>query len=131
MAGCVVGGVGMGLGPLNIVTIQVGDWKGAVTWYSEVLGLEVVASEEDDQFWMLSMGAAMVSLAADHPERSGTTSENRLAPGFQISDFDTTLARLRSAGVRVDPVIDGEGEAYRLARIWDPEGNRLHLYCYG
>jgi catechol 2,3-dioxygenase-like lactoylglutathione lyase family enzyme len=121
----------MGLGPLTIVTIQVRDWKGAVTWYSEVLGLEVVASEENDQFCMLSTGAAMVSLAADHPEQSGTTSENRLAPGFQISDFDTTLARLRSAGVRVDPVIDGEGEAYRLARIWDPEGNRLHLYCYG
>jgi hypothetical protein len=33
--------------------------------------------------------------------------------------------------VKVDPHIDGEDEGYRLARIYDPEGNRLHLYCYG
>jgi predicted enzyme related to lactoylglutathione lyase len=116
---------------LNIVTIQVGDWEAAVTWYTEVFGLEVVVSEADDRFCMLSTGAAMLALAADHPEQSEIHGENRLAPGFEVSDLDATLDRLRSVGVKVDAVIDGDGEGYHLARIWDLEGNRLHLYSSG
>jgi predicted enzyme related to lactoylglutathione lyase len=121
----------MGLGPLNIVTIQVGDWKGALRWYTEVLGLEVVVAEDADQFCLLSTGAAMLALTVGHPAYREMQAENRLAPGFEVGDLDATLDRLRSAGVKVDAVIDGDGEGYRLARIWDPEGNRLHLYCYG
>ncbi len=121
----------MGLGPLDIVTIQVRDWKPAVRWYTETLGFEVVVSEEDDQFCLLTTGAALLGLAADHPEQSMSTSENRVAPGFKTVDLDATLARLRGEGVTVDPIIDGAGEGYRLARIWDPEGNRLHVYCDG
>jgi predicted enzyme related to lactoylglutathione lyase len=41
------------------------------------------------------------------------------------------VRRLRDAGVKVDEEIDGVGEGSRLARVWDPEGNRLHLYTYG
>jgi len=33
--------------------------------------------------------------------------------------------------VKVDPHIDGGDEGYQLARIYDLEGNPLHLYCYG
>ena len=121
----------MGLGPLDIVTIQVRDWKAAVQWYTKTLGFEVAVSEEDDQFCLLTTGAALLGLAADHAEQSASTSENRVAPGFQVADLDATLARLRAEGVKVDPMIDGEGEGYRLARIWDPEDNRLHVYCYG
>jgi predicted enzyme related to lactoylglutathione lyase len=58
------------------------------------------------------------------------TGENRLAPGFQVSDLDETLRLLHGAGVRIDADIDGADEGYRLARIWDPEGNRFHLYHY-
>ena len=121
----------MGLGSLDIVTIQVRHWKAAMQWYTETIGFEVAVSEEDDQFCLLTTGAALLGLAADHPEQSASTSENRVAPGFQVVDLDATLARLRSVGVKIDPVIDGEGEGYRLARIWDPEGNRLHIYRQG
>ena len=72
----------------------------------------------------------MLGLASDHPEFAVNTEENRLAPGFQVADLDETLERLRELGVRIDPTIDGGDEGCRLARIWDPEGNRLHLYCY-
>lgn len=118
------------IGSLDIVTIQVRDWDAAVDWYQEVLGFRVLALEEDDRFCMLETGGALLGLASDHPEHAASTSENRLSPGFQVQDLDAALERLRAAGVRVDPVIDGEGEGYRLARIWDPEGNRLHLFTY-
>ena len=121
----------MPIGSLDLVTIQTRDWETAVRWYTEILGFEVAVSEETDRFCMLSTGTAMLALASDHPEYSLGTSENRVAPGFRVDDLDATLARLGAAGVKIDPVIDGAGEGYRLARIWDPEGNRLALYCYG
>ena len=63
----------------------------------------------------------MLALTSGHPEQSTATGENRLAPGFWVSDLDETLRRLRSAGVRIDADIDGADEGYRLGRIWDPE----------
>jgi predicted enzyme related to lactoylglutathione lyase len=117
--------------PLNFVTIQVRDWEAMVAWYRDVIGCDVVALEEDDRFAMLSTGAAMIGLATDHPVYAQSTEENRLAPGFQVDDLDAEVARLQAAGARVDPEFDGEGEGYRLARVWDPEGNRLHFYSYG
>jgi catechol 2,3-dioxygenase-like lactoylglutathione lyase family enzyme len=106
------------------------DWKTAVDWYTTVLGFEVVVAEDDDQFCLLDTGGAALGLATDHPEQSAGTAENRVAPGIKVDDLDATLDRLRSEGIRIDPIIDGGDEGYRLARIWDPEGNRLHLYCY-
>jgi catechol 2,3-dioxygenase-like lactoylglutathione lyase family enzyme len=120
-----------GLGPLDLVTIQVRNWTAAVQWYTEVLGLPIVTSDEDDGFCMLGTDGAALALASDHLDQAVGTEQNRLAPAFRVADLDGTLDRLRSLGVKVDPHIDGEDEGYRLARIYDPEGNRLHLYCYG
>jgi catechol 2,3-dioxygenase-like lactoylglutathione lyase family enzyme len=120
-----------GLGPLDLVTIQVRDWAGAVRWYTQVLGLPIITVDEDDRFCMLGTDGATLALASDHPDQVAGTEENRLAPGFRVADLDATLERLRSLGVVFDPHIDGEDEGYRLARIYDPEGNRLHLYGYG
>ncbi len=121
----------MSLGPMDMVTIQVRDWPAALAWYRDVLGLEVIALEEDDRFCLLGTGGAPLGLAADHPEQSASTAENRVAPAFQVDDLDKVVATLHAAGVKVDPHIDGAGEGYRLARFWDPEGNRLHAYSYG
>jgi predicted enzyme related to lactoylglutathione lyase len=122
----------MTIGPLDLITIQVRDWPLALAWYRDVLGLTVVALEEAHQFCMLGTGdgGALLGLASDHPDQAASTHENRLAPGFQVPDLDAVLHRLRDSGVRVDPTVDGD-EGYRLARCWDPEGNRLHLYSYG
>jgi predicted enzyme related to lactoylglutathione lyase len=110
------------------VTVQVRDWDAAVAWYRDVLGLPVLALEEDDRFCMLAAGDGFLGIACDHPEYAGGEHENRLAPSIQVDDLDAELARLRAAGVRVDDRIDGEGEGYRLARCWDPEGNRISLF---
>lgn len=120
-------------GPMNLVTVQTTDWMNLVRWYEEVLRLTVVVREEADGFAMLATGdgGAMLAIASDHPDQAGGRGEGRVAPGFLVADLDATLAELGSFGVPIDPVIDGEAEGYRLARIWDPDGNRLHLYTYG
>ena len=113
------------------MTIQVRDWAAAVQWYTQVLGLPIITLDEEDDFCMLGTDGATLALASDHPDQAAGTEENRLAPAFRVGDLDGTLERLKSLGVRVDPHIDGEDEGYRLARVYDPEGNRLHLYGYG
>jgi hypothetical protein len=100
-------------------------------WYSETLGFPIITSDEEDRFCMLGTSGANLALASDHPDQAVGSNQNRLAPAFRVVDLDGTLERLRSLGVKVDPHIDGEDEGYLLARIYDPEGNRLHLYCYG
>jgi predicted enzyme related to lactoylglutathione lyase len=121
----------MTLGPLDLVTIQVRDWPKALAWYRDVLGLTIVAIEESHQFCLLGTGenGALLGLASDHPEQAASTLENRLAPGFRCSDVAETLRRLQDAGVQVDSDVDG-GDGYWLGRLWDPEGNRIHLYSY-
>jgi catechol 2,3-dioxygenase-like lactoylglutathione lyase family enzyme len=109
-------------------TIYVRDWPAAVAWYRDVLGLPVVAFEEDDQFCMLGVGSGFLGLATDHPEYAVGEHENRLAPSLAVDDLDATLATLRERGVRVDDRIDGEGEGYRLSRFWDLEGNRINVF---
>lgn len=112
------------------MTVYVRDWPAAVRWYSEVLGLEIGPYEEDDQFCMMMAGSGFIALASDHPEFSDGSHENRVAPSLQVADFDETLERLRARGATVDTAVDGEGEGYRLTRVWDPEGNRLNLFSY-
>lgn len=119
----------MQIGPLNVVTIQVRDWDAAVAWYTDMLGLTVAVREDDHRFCMLETGGAMLALASDHPEHARSLEENRIAPTFQVDDLETTVAALSAAGVTVDPEFDGGHEAYKLARIWDLEGNRINLYC--
>ncbi len=46
---------------------------------------------------------------------------------FRVDDLDGLLARLGTAGVRIDP--KREDYSYgRFAWIWDPEGNRVELW---
>ena len=122
----------MGIVRIDLVSLQVRDWRAAVRWYTEVLGLTVGPYEEEDQFCMLKTreGDVMLALASDHPEYSASQEENRCAPSFFVEHLDATLDELRKKGVRIDPKLDGDGDGYRLARIWDPEGNRISLFEY-
>jgi predicted enzyme related to lactoylglutathione lyase len=112
-------------------TVYVRDWPAAMAWYRDVLGLPVLAVEEDDEFCMLAVGSGFLGLATDHPEYTVGDHENRLAPSLAVDDLDATIATLRDRGVRVDDRMDGEGEGYRLTRIWDVEGNRINLFTSG
>jgi len=77
-----------GLGPLDLVTIQVRDWAQAVRWYTQVLGLPIITLEEEAGFCMLGTDGATLALASDHPYQAAGTEENRLAPAFRVTDLD-------------------------------------------
>ena len=89
-------------GPLNLVTIQARSWDLLVEWYRDVLKLVPVTIEHTDRFAMFSTGdgGAMIAIASDHPEQTVSNAENRLAPGFLVGEFESTIERLRSEGAR-------------------------------
>jgi catechol 2,3-dioxygenase-like lactoylglutathione lyase family enzyme len=113
---------------ISLVTVQVRDFDMMVAWYRDVLGLSV-GWLEPHEFCTLnsSEGGASLALATDHPNRIDGRPGTGWTPTFSIDDFDSTVDRLRSAGVHIDAAEEGSDEGYRLVRIVDPEGNPLGL----
>lgn len=112
---------------LDIVLIRVRDWPGAVTWYSEMLGLRVAHKEDDDQFCMLAFpeGETKLALVGDATvEADGS----RCRPDILVDDLDATVEELRAKGVTIRGEPGGADEGFRLVGIEDPEGNVLQLY---
>lgn len=112
---------------LDIVLICVRDWPGAVTWYTETLGLQVDHQEDDDQFCLLAFpeGETRIALFGDPTARSDGS---RCRPDILVDNLDATLEGLRAKGVTIRGEPSGDHEAYRLVGIEDPEGNVLQLY---
>lgn len=123
----------MAFGRLGGLTVYARDWGAMFRWYTEVLGLEAVVVEAGDGFALLDAGDAVmlgISAGADPSTMGDDDTDSRVVPGFEVDDIDDLVARLTAAGVEIDGPEDGGGEGYRLARIWDPEGNQLNLYTY-
>jgi len=113
---------------IDMVCIYVRDWKAALNWYQEKLGLAAVYVEDHHGFAVLGLpdGGPVLHIVADEERAAG--GRNRCVPNLSVDDFDATLAELRRRGVEIQDVQNDEDEGYRLATIADPEGNELNLY---
>ena len=112
---------------LDIVLIRVRDWYAAVTWYTDMLELEVAHREDDDEFCLLAFpeGETKLALLGDPTVE---LVESRCRPDILVDNLDATVAGLRAKGVTIVGDPSGDHEAYRLVGIKDPEGNVLQLY---
>ena len=111
-----------------MVTVQVRDFDGMVSWYRDTLGLEVVWLEPGE-FCSLktAQGSTVLALATDHPDRISPSPGVGWTPSLAVDDFDATVANLRAAGVVFDAEEEGADEGYRLVRVRDPEGNAIGI----
>jgi len=111
-----------------MVCIYVRDWRAALNWYQEKLGLGVAYVEDHHEFAVLGLpdGGPVLHLVADSDRPAG--GRNRCVPNLSVDDFDATLAELRRRGVEIRDVHNDGDDGYRLATIVDPEGNELNLY---
>jgi len=116
----------MGVQKVVMATVQVRDFDACVTWYTDVLGLRVLALEPGE-FCVLSApgGGPVLALATDHPERISGQAGSGWTPTFAVDDFDATVAAFRAAGATFDAEEEGADEGYRLVRVRDPEGNPI------
>jgi len=113
---------------IDMVCIYVRDWKTALNWYQEKLGLALVYVDDDHEFAVVGLpdGGPVLHIVCD-PERP-VGGRNRCVPNISTVDFDATLHELRQNGVEIRSIQNEEDDDYRLATIADPEGNELNIY---
>ncbi len=104
--------------PMN-ATLPASDMARAKEWYRDKLGLKPV--EE------LPMGEAMYETGGSqfmlYPSKFAGTNQ-ATAAGFLVSDFDATVAELRSNGVIFEEYDFGEGMATVDGVIMMPDGRK-------
>ncbi len=113
---------------IDMVCIYVRDWKAALAWYQEKLGLAALYVEDHHGFAVVELpgGGPVLHIVADPDRPAG--GRNRCAPNISVDDLDATLEELGGRGVAIRSVKNEEDDGYRLATIADPEGNELNLY---
>lgn len=118
---------GQGLGG---VFLYARDRDALASWYTRLLGFTFTQ-------WGDSLGVELPSADLAPAGRTATTTfaifpaagplpETRTARlNFRVSDLDSLVDRLESAGVRV---VRGPEDYGRFASTWDPEGNPVELW---
>lgn len=107
---------------LDEVVIYVKDFKAALGYYGDVLGLPVKFVFEEDGVARLDAGGVTLLLHSLHGE------EAREEPlvCFQAENIAATVELLNTRGAGIGPVVDeGWGQ---IVRFTDPEGNKLAVY---
>jgi len=103
------------------VAILVADMKKALSFYSYVLGLPVIA-KSDKTAEFRTDGVTLAVKPREQPGGTGTTQIT-----FQVADLDVVFsdAKRRGAKVLAPPrTVDGG----RMARLADPDGNIIELF---
>ncbi len=108
--------------------ITVSDWEKAKTFFTEVVGLEVVSVQEH-YGWMELRGAggvALLGVAKSH-EGDGLSPGQNAVVTFTVDDIGATKADMESKGVAfVGDIMEVPGQV-KLALFKDPDGNLFHL----
>ena len=116
---------------LTMIQFAVNDMNKAKEFYSEKLGLKVVADyRQDDENWWVSLvfpeGGTTITL---------TTHRAHMSPGthtlyFGTSDIQASHDELASKGVDVSEVQDdlhGPGSGTKWFNFKDDDGNLIHI----
>jgi catechol 2,3-dioxygenase-like lactoylglutathione lyase family enzyme len=110
---------------LYFVELAVTDWPAAVRWYQDVLGLEVLARDEAEQFALLAASGARLALKGGDAPASGAL----LA--FEVEGLAEWVNRLREKGVKLEGRVKASPEGYRRVKFRGPGGVAVTLFEWG
>jgi catechol 2,3-dioxygenase-like lactoylglutathione lyase family enzyme len=111
---------------LDIVSIRVRDWKAAVEWYRDKLGLKPLGLHDHPWCMMaLPEGDTVLALDGTNP----VLGASNCIPSIQCEDLPSTLVLLKERGVEFTRELE-EDEGYRMATLRDCEGNLINVYEY-
>jgi glyoxylase I family protein len=125
----------MNLQAIHHVAIICADYDRSKRFYTEVLGLPIVAEtyREARQSYKLDLriGSAQLELfsfpnPADRPSRPEACGLRHLA--FAVTDLDRMVAQLVEQGIAVEPIRVDEWTDRRFTFFQDPDGLPLELY---
>jgi glyoxylase I family protein len=125
----------MPLQDIHHVAIICADYDRSKRFYTEVLGLAVIAEtyREARQSYKLDLriGSTQLELfsfpePADRPNRPEACGLRHLA--FAVTDLDAMIAQLTDQGIAVEPIRVDELTDRRFTFFQDPDGLPLELY---
>ena len=106
---------------LDIIELQVNNWKSMVEWYKK-LGFTIKFREDDHQFALLSSdNGVMIGLYGAEPKIS-----SNFIPYIKVEDIEVTVNQLKSKKIEVNAV--EKRHWGKRAKIIDLERNTLYLY---
>src|SRR5690606_26822792 len=107
-------------------------------WYCEFLGFEVV-EEFREQGWILmasrtsfySVGASEIWLEQLPANAFTEPCDYPVRPYFHLRKLTEEYDRLVTGGVHVSRIVGNPPiEGYSMFHLYDPDGNRLNVWCY-
>lgn len=107
-------------------SLEVKDLEGAIKWYADTLGFELLY-KLDEMAWcelktpVANVNVGLSQVETPHPE-GGTTLT------FGVRDIDRARASLEERDVRFDGETMTIPEMVKLATFYDPDGNKLMFY---
>ncbi|WP_248923981.1 VOC family protein [Paenibacillus hamazuiensis] len=109
------------------VSVMVADFKKAVQFYVETLGLKL-QHETDGHFAQVEapgLTIGLLHLTGEQGMQPGTSGS--MSIGFEVEELESAVETLKSRGVEFHDYV--QGQAARLVHFSDPDGNTLYLIC--
>jgi catechol 2,3-dioxygenase-like lactoylglutathione lyase family enzyme len=121
----------MRVGGFDHVVVNTRDVERALTFYRDVLGMELLRLEE-----FVSARVSPETIIDIRPDPSGEPAKPNMDHYCLVlgpTDMHQLHAELKAKGVRVEdkvrPAWGAQGYGQQL-KIWDPDGNKIELRCY-
>lgn len=126
----------LGLARIHHVAIICSQYDRSRRFYTEVLGLRVVAEtlRAERQSWKLDLALPdgsqieLFSFPSPPPRPSRPEAQGLRHLSFAVSDLEGSVAHLRGFGVDVEPIRVDELTGRRFTFFADPDGLPLELY---
>ncbi|MEJ8547260.1 VOC family protein [Brevibacillus borstelensis] len=107
------------------VTVMVADFKKAVQFYVETLGLQLQHQVEGH---LAQVEAPGLTIALLHPAgEQGPGKSESISIGLEVQELESAIEVLKSRGVEFHQIMENNGT--KLAHFNDPDGNPLYLIC--
>lgn len=114
---------------LFAVRIFVSDWERALSFYGDVLGMDVVF--ENDMLGWAQFDTGECTLAIERADLSDPESAalvgRFVGVSLKVDDIDAVYRRLTEAGVEFESPPQKQTWGGQLAHFRDPDGNTLTL----
>ncbi len=106
--------------------ISVTNLDAAITWYRDVLGLNLLYRIDDIAWCEFESPVARVNIGLSQVEQVPQGGGATLT--FGVTDIEAARAVLDAAGVRQDGPVQEIPAMVRLLTFYDPDGNALMFY---
>ena len=107
-------------------SMGVKDLDAAITWYSDVLGFQLIYKMDEMAWAELKTETAGVNIGLSQVEE--LTPEGGATLTFGVKDIGAARSQLEGQGVRFDGDTMVIPDMVSLATFYDPDGNKMMLY---